>query len=78
MGENIFHDASTKVPLIIYDPSPEADVARGSVCDAMVESIDLIPTFVEVAGSKPENHILEVKASFQFYMENGRKPIGIL
>ena len=60
MGEKtFFHDASTKVPLIIYDPSPEADVARGSVCDAMVESIDLIPTFVEVAGSKPENHILE-------------------
>lgn len=60
MGEKtFFHDSSTKIPLIIYDPSPEADATRGTVCDALVESIDLAPTFVDVAGGEPARHILE-------------------
>lgn len=60
MGEKtFFHDNSAKVPLIIYDPSPEADATRGTVCDALVEAIDLAPTFVEVAGGEPEYHVLE-------------------
>lgn len=60
MGEKtFFHDASTKIPLIIYDPSPEADATRGAVSDALVESIDLAPTFVEVAGGEVASHILE-------------------
>ncbi len=60
MGEKtFFHDTSTKMPLIIYDPSPEADATRGMVSDALVESIDLAPTFVDVAGGGVANHILE-------------------
>ena len=60
MGEKtFFHNASTVVPLIIYDPSPEADATRGTVCDALVECIDFAPTFVEVAGGKPDYHVLE-------------------
>nr|WP_256439782.1 sulfatase-like hydrolase/transferase [Ruegeria sp. R13_0] len=60
MGEKtFFHDASTKMPLIIYDPSSEADATRGTVSDALVESIDLAPTFVEVAGGDVASHILE-------------------
>ncbi len=60
MGEKtFFHDTSTKMPLIIYDPSPEADATRGMVSDVLVESIDLAPTFVEVAGGDVANHILE-------------------
>ncbi|WGW02981.1 sulfatase-like hydrolase/transferase [Tropicibacter oceani] len=60
MGEKtFFHDTSTRVPLIIYDPSPQADATRGTTCDALVECIDFAPTFVEVAGGKPPGHILE-------------------
>ena len=60
MGEKtFFHNTSTKVPLIIYDPSEEADATRGLVCDALVESIDLAPTFVEIAGGTPADHVLE-------------------
>ncbi len=60
MGEKaFFQDASTRVPLIIYDPSPEADATRGMVSDALVESIDLVPTFVEVAGGTPRANVLE-------------------
>ncbi|MFK7750922.1 MAG: sulfatase-like hydrolase/transferase [Sedimentitalea sp.] len=60
LGEKtFFHDASTRVPLIIYDPSPEADATRGTVCDALVESIDLAPTFVDFTGSPVAEHVLE-------------------
>ena len=60
LGEKaFFHDTSTRVPLIIYDPSAEADATRGTTCDALVESIDLAPTFVDVAGAEPAGHILE-------------------
>ncbi|WP_372574661.1 sulfatase-like hydrolase/transferase [Ruegeria jejuensis] len=60
MGEKtFFQDASTKVPLILYDPSPEADTTRGTTCDALVESIDLAPSFLDVADGEPVDHILE-------------------
>ena len=60
LGEKqFFHDASVRIPMIVYDPSTEADATRGKVCDALVESIDLVPTFVDVAGSKIADHILE-------------------
>ncbi|MEL6233881.1 MAG: alkaline phosphatase family protein [Pseudomonadota bacterium] len=60
LGEkDLFHDPSVKMPLIIYDPSEAADASRGSVSDALVESIDLAPTFVEAAGGTPPAHILE-------------------
>ncbi|SMO62312.1 Arylsulfatase A [Ruegeria faecimaris] len=60
MGEKtFFQDASVKVPLIIYDPSPEAEATRGTVSDALVESIDLAPTFLDIAGGEASGHILE-------------------
>ncbi|MCY4302228.1 MAG: sulfatase-like hydrolase/transferase [Aestuariivita sp.] len=60
LGEkDLFHNQSVKVPMIIYDPRPEADVTRGTVCDALVEAIDLVPTFVEVSGGNAVPHILE-------------------
>ncbi|HEX3937314.1 MAG TPA: sulfatase-like hydrolase/transferase [Xanthobacteraceae bacterium] len=59
--KDFFHEPSVKVPLIIYDPSPAADAARGSVCDDLVEAIDLAPTFLEFAGGNPalQSHRLE-------------------
>jgi arylsulfatase A-like enzyme len=51
--KDFFHDASVKVPLIIYDPSPAADRARGSACDELVEAIDLAPTFLDALGANP-------------------------
>jgi len=62
LGEKqFFHNTSTRVPLIIYDPSPEADATRGTVSDALVEQIDLVPTFYGVAGGNPGDidHIVE-------------------
>ena len=60
LGEkDLFHDSSAKVPMIIYDPRAHADATRGTTCDALVESIDLAATFVEAAGGKVADHILE-------------------
>nr|WP_302622777.1 sulfatase-like hydrolase/transferase [Sulfitobacter sp. JL08] len=60
MGEkDLFHDPSVRVPLIICDPSPAADATRGTTCDALVESIDLAATFIDVAGAQVPRHIVE-------------------
>lgn len=63
MGEkDLFHDPSVKVPLIIYDPRPEADATRGMVRDDLVEAIDLAPTFLRYFGGPEKPHILEGRA----------------
>jgi len=60
MGEkDLFHDQSAKIPLVLIDPSDEADSTRGTVCDALVEGIDLAPTFIEYFGGTPPDNILE-------------------
>ena len=60
LGEkDLFHEQSVKIPLIIYDPRGQANATRGTTCDALVESIDLAATFVEVAGGKVPDHIIE-------------------
>ena len=44
LGEkDLFHEPSVKVPLIVYDPSPAADPARGTRCEALVEAIKNLP-----------------------------------
>jgi arylsulfatase A-like enzyme len=60
MGEkDLFHDQSVRVPLIVYDPRPDADAARGTTSRALIEGIDLAPTFLEFFGGEPKPHILE-------------------
>lgn len=76
MGEKMFfHDASIKVPLIIYDPSPQADATRGTVCDELVECIDLLPTFIETAGEQVPDHIVEGR-SLQPFLRGETETIG--
>lgn len=60
LGEKeLFHDAIVKVPMIVVDPRPQADVTRGQPCDAIVESIDLAPTFLSSLGHAPPREWLE-------------------
>jgi arylsulfatase A-like enzyme len=60
MGEkDLFHDQSARIPLIVVDPSAAADQTRGTVSNALVEGIDLAPTFVETFGGVAPSHILE-------------------
>lgn len=67
LGEKGFmHDESVRVPLIVFDPSSEADATRGTVCEELVESIDLAATFVEMAGGEVPDHILEGRSLMPF------------
>ncbi|MCC6001630.1 MAG: sulfatase-like hydrolase/transferase [Pararhodobacter sp.] len=67
LGEkDLFHDPSVRVPLIIHDPSPQADATRGTVCDALVESIDLAATFIQVAGGQVPDHVVEGRSLMPF------------
>ena len=51
LGEkDLFHEPSVRIPLIIFNPNQTAAETRGSVCNALVEAIDLVPTFIEYAG----------------------------
>ncbi len=60
MGEkDLFYDSSARVPMIVYDPRPQADTTRGSVSAELVEGIDLAPTFMEFFGGDTKPHILE-------------------
>jgi arylsulfatase A-like enzyme len=60
LGEKeLFHEPSVRIPLIVVDPRSAADATRGTVSDALVESIDLAPTFVEAFGGAPKPHVLE-------------------
>jgi arylsulfatase A-like enzyme len=67
LGEkDLFHDQSVKVPLIIYDPSAEANAARGSVCGELVEAIDLAATFIDFSGNQVPDHIVEGRSLMPF------------
>ncbi|WP_329601659.1 alkaline phosphatase family protein [Paraburkholderia antibiotica] len=60
MGEkDLFHEPVIRAPLIVYDPDPRADVTRGTRCDALVEAVDLAPTFLDVYGGQPVPHIID-------------------
>jgi len=73
LGEkDLFHAPSVKVPLIIYDPSNDADATRGTVCDALIESIDLAATFIDVAGGDVPDHIVEGRSLLPFL--SGKAP----
>ncbi|MCB1834387.1 MAG: sulfatase-like hydrolase/transferase, partial [Geminicoccaceae bacterium] len=59
LGEkDFFHNPSVRIPLIVFDPRRQADATRGTVCGALVESIDLAATFVEAAGGTVPDHII--------------------
>ncbi len=60
LGEKeLLHEPSVRIPMIVYDPRPEADATRGTVSKALVEAIDLAPTFLDFFGGHPKPHILE-------------------
>lgn len=60
LGEKqMFHDPSVRIPLIIRDPRKEADVTRSTVCDDLVEMIDIAPTLIECYGGEVDHNTLE-------------------
>ncbi|MFT4726231.1 MAG: arylsulfatase A-like enzyme [Granulosicoccus sp.] len=57
--KELFHDQSVRVPLIVIDPSGQANNTRGTVNNALIQAIDLAPTFVEFFGGEVRKNILE-------------------
>lgn len=60
MGDkDYFHDPSVKIPLIIADPDPAMDATRGTTSEALVQAIDLLPTFIEQFGGTVPRHLID-------------------
>ena len=57
--------------MIVYDPSAAAAPTRGSVSEALVEAIDLVPTFIEFAGGEVRSNILEGQSLLPLLHEPG-------
>jgi arylsulfatase A-like enzyme len=53
VGKAHYFDSAVRVPLIVRDPSPEADATRGRSLDVFCESIDVAPTVCEFLGMPP-------------------------
>ncbi len=52
LGEKeLFYEEALRIPLIVRDPSPAADPARGARREELVEAIDLLPTFLDAIGA---------------------------
>jgi arylsulfatase A-like enzyme len=51
-GKEIYFDQSFHLPLVIRDPRPAADRARGTQVDAMTQAIDIMPTILDWIGLK--------------------------
>jgi arylsulfatase A-like enzyme len=73
LGEkDFFHDCTVKVPMIVVDPSREADATRGTASDALVEAIDLVPSFVDYCGGTPLPNVIEGRSLLPLL--HGAKP----
>ena len=60
LGEKeMFHEESVRLPMIVADPSAAAEATRGTTSQALVEAIDLIPTFIEAVGGEVKAQRLE-------------------
>jgi len=57
--KELFHQPVIRTPLIIYDPDSRADATRGTRCQALVEAVDIAPTFLDVYGGNPLPHIMD-------------------
>ena len=60
LGEKeLFYDAVQKVPFIVFDPRREADATRGAIDERFVESVDLVPTVLDMLGLAIPSHRVE-------------------
>jgi arylsulfatase A-like enzyme len=50
LGKCGYFDASYRIPLIVRDPGPAADGARGAMVDRFTENVDIMPTLLDYLG----------------------------
>ena len=56
--KELYHEPSTRIPLIVYDPVSAAAATRGTTDDRLVEGIDFAPTALEAVGAPVPDHLL--------------------
>jgi arylsulfatase A-like enzyme len=56
-GKVGYFDESFHIPMVVCDPSPEADASRGRTVSAFTEAIDCVPTIMDWLGSMPERSV---------------------
>jgi arylsulfatase A-like enzyme len=60
LGEKeLFYETIQRVPFIVMDPTSEADASRGRAEARMVESVDVLPTFLDALDLPQAGHRLE-------------------
>ncbi|HZD24822.1 MAG TPA: alkaline phosphatase family protein [Alphaproteobacteria bacterium] len=75
LGEKeLFHEEVARIPMIVVDPDPAADGRRGASDDRLVESIDLIPTFLDSLGAGLQPHRLEGRSLLPLLRDGGPEP----
>lgn len=55
--KELFYEQAVRVPLIVYDPSAEADPTRGSLDSRFVESIDILPTCLDAFNLRVPRYV---------------------
>lgn len=53
LGKEFFFDQSFHIPLIVRAPGRQADASRGRKVEAFSESIDVMPTILDLLGATP-------------------------
>ena len=57
--KDLFYEEAARIPMIVVDPDERAAGTRGTRSDALVEAIDLIPTFLDCLGAANDESRLE-------------------
>ena len=52
IGKCGYFDGSYHLPLIVRDPRPQADSARGAVISSFTENVDIMPTMLHAIGAE--------------------------
>jgi arylsulfatase A-like enzyme len=55
----MYHEQSSRIPLIVYDPDGAADGTRGTVDNRFAEAIDVVPTILDAVGLEVPDNIVE-------------------
>ena len=60
LGEKeMYHEQSSRIPLIVYDPDGAADGTRGTVDNRFAEAIDVVSTILDAVGLEVPDNIVE-------------------
>jgi len=71
-GKSTIYEGGVKIPLMMYWP---AGIQAGSVYDELVQNIDYTPTFLDLAGVKPDPSYLMDGISLKEVLGGSQKPV---